>query len=126
VKREISSIGAPSPVGPYSQAVEESGTLFCSGQIGLNRTTGMLEDSIVGQTRRALENLSEVLKSAGLTMDEVVKTTVFLADMELYAKMNEEYSRHFRAPFPARTTVQASPPRGALVEIEAIARRKSP
>lgn len=126
MKKDVSSKGAPAPVGPYSQAIEESGTLFCSGQIGLDPVTGALGDSITEQTKRALENLSEVLKSASLGLDDVVKTTVFLADMSLFAKMNEEYSRHFRAPFPARTTVQASPPRGALVEIEAIARRKSP
>jgi len=125
MKHEVSSKGAPVPVGPYSQAVEESGTVFCSGQIGLNQSTGMLEDSIVGQTKRALDNLSEVLKAAGLGMEDVVKTTVFLADMKLYAQMNEEYSRYFKPPFPARTTVQASPPRGALVEIDAIARKKS-
>ena len=126
MKREVSSKEAPIPVGPYSQAVEESGTVFCSGQIGLNQGTAMLDDGIGGQTRRALDNLSEVLKAAGLGMEDVVKTTVFLADMNLYGQMNEEYSRHFKPPFPARTTVQASPPRGALVEIEAIARKKSP
>lgn len=126
MKKEIVSTGAPTPVGPYSQAVEESGTVFCSGQIGLNQSTGMLEDGITGQTRRALENISGVLKAAGLGMEDVVKTTVFLADMANYTQMNEEYSKHFKAPFPARTTIQAAPPRGAQVEIEAIARRKSP
>jgi 2-iminobutanoate/2-iminopropanoate deaminase len=126
VKREIVSKGAPTPAGPYSQAVEDSGTVFCSGQIGSNKTTGMLEEGISGQTRRAIENIAEVLKAAGLGLDDVVKTTVFLADMTLYPQMNEEYSKHFRAPFPARTTVQAAPPRGALVEVDAIARKKSP
>ena len=77
------------------------------------------------QTRRALENLSEVLEAAGLGMDDVVKTSVFLSDLSNFAKMNEEYSRHFEPPFPARTTVQANPPRGALVEIDAVARKKS-
>ncbi|MDG6901438.1 MAG: hypothetical protein JRM80_05695 [Nitrososphaerota archaeon] len=125
MKREVRSSGAPAPVGPYSQAVEESGTVFCSGQIGFNQATGNLEDSMVGQTRRALENLEAVLKAEGLGLEDVVKTTVFLADMGLFVQMNDEYSKHFRAPFPARTTVQASPPRGALVEIDAIARKRS-
>ena len=125
MKKQVSAKGAPTPVGPYSQAVEESGTVFCSGQIGADPSTGALEEGIAGQTRRALENISEVLKAAGLGLDDVVKTSVFLADMSLFPKMNEEYSLHFKAPFPARTTVQATPPKGALVEIEAIARKKS-
>lgn len=125
MKREIRSAGAPTPIGPYSQAVEESGTVFCSGQLGLNKETGALEDGIAGQTKRALDNLTEVLKAAGLGMDDVVKTTVFLSDIGNFAGMNEEYSRHFKAPFPARSTAEASLPKGALVEIEAIARRKS-
>lgn len=126
MKREIRSQGAPAPVGPYSQAVEDAGTVFCSGQIGADPRTGALQEGVAGQTRRALENLSEVLKAAGLGLEDVVKTTVFLADMASFPQMNEEYSKHFRAPFPARTTVQASPPRGAIVEIDAIARRRSP
>ena len=125
MKREILSAGAPRPVGPYSQAVEESGTVFCSGQIGTDKATGLLEEGVVRQTSRALDNLSEVLKAAGLGMEDVVKTTVFLADMGTFAQMNEEYSKHFRQPFPARTTVQAALPRGAQVEIDAIARKKS-
>jgi 2-iminobutanoate/2-iminopropanoate deaminase len=125
VKKEVLSPAAPTPVGPYSQAIEESGTVYCSGQIGLNKTTGMLEDGIVGQTRRAIQNLSDVLKAAGLGLEDVVKTTVFISDMSLYQQMNEEYSKHFKAPFPARTTIQAAPPRGAQVEIDAVA-RKSP
>ena len=99
--------------------------MFCSGQLGLNEATGMLEDSIIGQTKRALDNLAEVLKAEGLGMEDVVKTTVYLADIGLYAQMNEEYARHFRAPFPARTTLAASLPRSALIEIDAIARKKS-
>ncbi len=125
MKREILSKGAPSPVGPYSQAVEEAGFVYCSGQLGLNPETGSLEEGITSQTRRALDNLSAVLKEAGLSMDDVVKTSVFLSDMGNYPKMNEEYSKHFRQPFPARTAVQASLPRGGLVEIDAVARRES-
>ena len=126
MKREILSSVAPIPVGPYAQAIEESGTFFCSGQIGLNVVTGMLEVGIGGQTKKALENLGDVLKAAGLTLDDVVKTTVYLSDMTMYAQMNEEYSKHFKPPFPARTTVQAAPPRSALVEVDAIARARSP
>jgi 2-iminobutanoate/2-iminopropanoate deaminase len=126
VKREIVTAAAPIPVGPYAQAIEESGTFFCSGQIGLNSATGMLEPGMAGQTRKTLENLAEVLKAAGLGLDDVVRTTVYLADMTMYAQMNEEYSKHFKPPFPARTTIQAAPPRGALVEIDAIARARSP
>ena len=126
MKREILSPAAPTPAGPYSQAVEESGTVYCSGQIGVSRATGQPEGSVAAQTKRALENISEVLKTSGLGLDDVVKTTVFLADMALFAQMNEEYAKHFKAPYPARTTVQAAPPKGALVEIDAVARKKSP
>jgi len=126
VKREILSPAAPTPAGPYSQAVEESGTVYSSGQIGVNRATGQLEGGVAAQTKRALENISEVLKTSGLGLDDVVKTTVFLADMALFTQMNEEYAKHFKAPYPARTTVQAAPPKGALVEIDAVARKKSP
>lgn len=124
MKREIRSPLAPAPIGPYSQAVEESGVVYCSGQIGMDPATGKLEEGVVNQTRRALSNLSEVLKSAGLSLDDVVKTTIFLVDLGLFNQMNEEYSEHFKPPFPARATVQAAAlPRGALVEIDAIARR---
>jgi len=123
VKREIRTPLAPAPVGPYSQAVEDSGVVYCSGQIGLDPATGKLEEGVVNQTRRALSNLSEVLKSAGLSLDDVIKITIFLADLGHFGQMNEEYSKHFRAPFPSRSTVQAAAlPRGALVEIDAVAR----
>ena len=123
MKSEIRSKSAPSPIGPYSQGVD-AGTVFCSGQIGLDPATGNLVDGIVAQTSRALANLDGVLSAAGLSLKNVVKTTVFLADMGEFAQMNEEYAKHFSAPFPARTTVQAAAlPKGAKVEIEAIAIR---
>ncbi len=123
MKREVRSQGAPTPIGPYSQAIEESGNVFCSGQLGVDPGTGMLEEGIVAQTRRAMTNLGEVLKAAGLALDDVVRTTVFMLDLAQFSQMNEEYSKHFRPPYPARTTVQvAALPKGALVEIEAIAR----
>lgn len=125
MKREVRSAGAPAPIGPYSQGIEASGILFCSGQIGADPVTGMLEDGISAQTKRALGNLEQVLKAAGFSLEDVSKTTVFLVDLKQFAEMNEEYSKHFKAPFPARATVQAAAlPKGASVEIDAIAQRK--
>jgi 2-iminobutanoate/2-iminopropanoate deaminase len=124
MKREVRSSKAPEPIGPYSQAVE-SGTVYCSGQVGIDRATGELEVGVVAQTRRALANLGEVLRAAGMGMDDVVKTTVFMADLSEFSLMNDEYARHFSAPFPARSTVQvAALPKGARVEIDATAVRK--
>jgi len=123
MKSEIRSKSAPAPIGPYSQGVD-AGTVFCSGQIGLDPATGNLMEGIVAQTSRTLANLEGVLSAAGLGLKNVVKTTVFLADMGEFAQMNEEYAKHFAAPYPARTTVQAAAlPRGARVEIDAIAVR---
>ena len=121
--KEIRSKSAPSPVGPYSQGVE-AGAVYCAGQIGLKPETGTLEEGVVAQTARALSNLEAVLAATGLGMRNVVKTTVFLADIADYPQMNEEYAKHFAPPFPARTTVQAGAlPRGARVEIDAVAVR---
>jgi 2-iminobutanoate/2-iminopropanoate deaminase len=123
MKSELHSKSAPAPIGPYSQGVD-AGTIFCSGQIGLDPATGNLVDGVVSQTSRALANLEGVLSAAGLGLSNVVRTTVFLADMAEFAQMNEEYGKHFKAPYPARSTVQAAAlPRGARVEIDAIAVR---
>jgi 2-iminobutanoate/2-iminopropanoate deaminase len=123
LKKALRSGSAPQPAGPYSQAVE-AGAVYCSGQIGADPSTGKLMDGVAAQTSRALANLGEVLRDAGLSLDDVVRTTVFLADMSEYSQMNEEYARHFSEPYPARTTVQAAAlPRGARVEIDAIASR---
>jgi len=123
LKAEVKSKSAPSPIGPYSQAIE-SGAVYCAGQIGLNPSTGNLEEGVVAQTSRALTNLDEVLKAAGLGLKDVAKTTVFMADLSEFQAMNEEYAKHFSPPFPARSTVQvAALPKGARVEIEAIAAR---
>jgi 2-iminobutanoate/2-iminopropanoate deaminase len=123
VKKEIRTSEAPAPVGPYSQAVD-SGAVYCAGQIGADPATGRLDAGIVAQTARALRNLEAVLAAAGLGLRDVTKTTVFLVDLSDYALMNEEYSRHFTSPYPARTTVQAAAlPRGARVEIDAVATR---
>jgi 2-iminobutanoate/2-iminopropanoate deaminase len=120
---EVRSDSAPSPIGPYSQAVD-AGAIYCSGQIGVDPKTGTLADGIVSQTARAISNIEAVLAASGLSLRNVVKTTVFLADLSEYAKMNEEYAKHFSTPYPARSTVQAAAlPRGARVEIDAVAVR---
>ena len=125
----ISTDKAPAAIGPYSQATRANGFIFTSGQIPLPPSQGdgpcgsTLPAGIEAQTEQALENLKAVLEAAGSGLDRVVKTTVFLADMNDFAKMNEVYARYFTAPaLPARSTVQvAALPKSALVEIEAIA-----
>jgi 2-iminobutanoate/2-iminopropanoate deaminase len=124
VRKEIRASGAPSPIGPYSQALDSGDAAYLSGQIGVDPQTGRLESGVAAQTRRAISNLEAVLGAAGMGLQNVVKTTVFLADMSQFTEMNEEYAKHFSAPFPARSTVQAAAlPKGASVEIDAIARR---
>ena len=123
MKSELKSKSAPSPLGPYSQGIE-AGAIYCSGQVGINPSTGALEEGIVAQTSRALLNLEAVLGAAGIGLGNVTKTTVFMADLSEFQAMNEEYAKHFSPPYPARSTVQvAGLPRGARVEIEAIAVR---
>ncbi|OFZ07854.1 MAG: hypothetical protein A3D92_04050 [Bacteroidetes bacterium RIFCSPHIGHO2_02_FULL_44_7] len=113
---------APKAVGPYSQAVIANGFVFCSGQIGIIPATGVLEAGIEKQTHRVLKNISAVLRGAGLDMDKVVKTTVYIKNMNDYLKVNEIYALYFEKNKPARATVEVSNlPKGALVEIEAIA-----
>ena len=122
-KRAVESVDAPKAIGPYSQAIVANGFVYTAGQIGSDPKTGnLVEGGITGETEQALKNIAAVLKSAGSSTDDVVKTTVFLADMNDFAKLNEVYARHFRQPFPARSTVQvARLPRDARVEIEAVA-----
>ena len=124
--RAIESAGAPAPIGPYSQAVESGGWLFCSGQIALDPATGDIVPGGVGaEARQVLANLAAVLAEAGLAFGDVVKTTIYLVDLADFATVNAIYGECFRAPFPARATVGvAALPRGARVEIEAIARRR--
>jgi 2-iminobutanoate/2-iminopropanoate deaminase len=124
----VSTTHAPAAIGPYSQAVEvpignDHRMIFCSGQIALDPATGAMIDGDVGaQTRRVLENLGAVLEAAGATFAHVVKTTIFLADMADFVVVNAIYGERFAKAPPARATVQAAGlPRGARVEIEAIA-----
>jgi 2-iminobutanoate/2-iminopropanoate deaminase len=120
----IATKTAPAAIGPYSQAVRASGFVFLSGQIPLDPGTGkMIEGGIVEQTERVLDNLSAVLQAGGLTFDHVARTTIYLTDLEDFQKVNEIYGKRFaKSPQPARSTVQvAALPRGAKVEIDAIA-----
>lgn len=121
-KELISTQGAPQAIGPYSQAVRSAGLVFCSGQIGLDPKTGELADGLVNQVNRALQNLVAVLAAAGAGPGHVVKTTVYLSDMDDFAAMNELYGEVFSEQPPARATVAVKTlPKGALFEIDAIA-----
>jgi 2-iminobutanoate/2-iminopropanoate deaminase len=124
-RQAISTSGAPSALGPYSQAIATDGFLFCSGQIGLDPATGELADGIEAQAQRVLRNLEAVLDGDGLGWGDVVKTTIFLADIGDFATVNEIYAAQQADPPPARSTFAVGAlPRGALIEIEAIARRR--
>ncbi|MDX2169667.1 MAG: RidA family protein [Deltaproteobacteria bacterium] len=121
----IATDRAPAAIGPYSQAVEHHGVVYCSGQIGLDPASGQLvSGGTAAEAERVLENLSAVLAAAGLDFTDVVKTTIYLVDLGDFATVNDIYARFVRAPFPARATVGvAALPRGARVEIDAIAHR---
>jgi len=121
-ERQIRCAAAPAAIGPYSQAIRAGGMVFVSGQIALDPGTGALTPGGAGeQARRCLSNLGAILKEAGLSFADVVKTTVFLTDLAAFAEVNTVYAEFFPAPAPARSTVQVSAlPKGALVEIEAI------
>lgn len=123
MKEIVSTENAPGAIGPYSQAIKAGGMVFCSGQIPIDPVTGEFVSADVGeQTVQVLKNLGEVLKAAGTSLDNVVKTTVFLADMNDFAVVNEVYGRYFTDNKPARATVQAARlPRDARVEIDCIA-----
>ena len=124
-RKIASTTAAPKAVGPYSQAVWAGDFLFCAGQIPLDPTTGnLVAGGVVEQTVRVLENIRGVLESQDLNFAHVIKTTVFLADMNHFAAMNEVYAKFFTGDFPARSTVQvARLPKDALVEIEVVAAR---
>jgi 2-iminobutanoate/2-iminopropanoate deaminase len=122
-REAISTPNAPAAIGPYSQAIAMDCLLFCSGQLGLDPASGALVDGVEAQAERAMLNLRGVLDAAGVTFEAVVKTTIFLADMNDFAVVNAIYGRFMPDPPPARSTVQvAALPKGGRVEIEAIAR----
>ena len=123
MKEIISTENAPGAIGPYSQAIKTGNMVFCSGQIPIDPQTGeFVSQDTAEQTEQVLKNLSAVLEAAGSNLNNVVKTTVFLADMNDFAAMNEVYTRYFSENKPARATVQAARlPRDARVEIECIA-----
>jgi 2-iminobutanoate/2-iminopropanoate deaminase len=126
-RRAIETAGAPRPVGPYSQAVAVGDLLFTAGQLGLDPATGQLvAGGATAEAGRIMENLSAVLKAAGLGFDDVVKTTIFLTDLADFRAVNDVYARYAGTPPPARSTVQVSGlALGARVEIEAIAVRRA-
>ena len=119
----INTKSAPSAIGPYSQAIQVGNLVYTSGQIPIDPSTGsFVEGGIKEQTRQSLSNVQSILKEAGLTMNDVIKTTVFLADMNDFAEMNSVYAEFFSNPYPARSAVAVKTlPKGALVEIEIIA-----
>ncbi|MBP6003056.1 MAG: RidA family protein [Pyrinomonadaceae bacterium] len=123
MKETISTDKAPGAIGPYSQAVKTGNMVFCSGQIPIDPATGnFVSENIGEQTVQVLKNLAAVLEAAGSSLENVVKTTVFLADMNDFAEMNEVYGRYFDTNKPARATIQAARlPRDARVEIDCIA-----
>jgi 2-iminobutanoate/2-iminopropanoate deaminase len=122
--KAVTTVDAPAPVGPYSQAVAHGGLLFVSGQIPLDPKTNVLvEGDIDAQTERVIENLNAVLAAAGTSLERVVRTTVYVTDLAFFGRVNEVYARFFRGdPAPARAAVQvAALPLGAQIEIDAIA-----
>jgi 2-iminobutanoate/2-iminopropanoate deaminase len=122
MKQVIATTNAPGAIGPYSQAIDAGQFVFISGQIPVNPATGEIPEGITAQATQSLENVKAILAEAGLTVDNVVKTTVFLADMSLFVPMNEVYAKVFTAPYPARSAVAVKElPKQVLVEIEVIA-----
>lgn len=122
MKEVISSKKAPGAIGPYSQGIKAGGLVFVSGQLPIDAATGIMAEGIEQQTRQSLTNIQHILSEAGLTMNDVVKTTVFLADMSLFGAMNKVYATFFEKDCPARSAVAVKAlPKEALVEIECIA-----
>lgn len=124
MKKVIATTAAPGAIGPYSQAIDTGAFVFASGQIPINPANGEIPEGITAQTTQSLANVKAILEAAGLTMANVVKTTVFLSDMANFGPMNEVYAQAFEAPYPARSAVAVRElPKGVLVEIEVLARR---
>ena len=126
MKKVIKTTKAPAAIGPYNQAIQVGNLVYTSGQIPIDPATGnFVEGGIKEQTRQSLLNVKAILEEAGLTMNDVIKTTVFMADMNDFADMNSVYAEFFSEPYPARSAVAVkSLPKGALVEIEVIAEVK--
>ena len=124
MKKVIATQAAPAAIGPYSQAIDLGSMVYCSGQIPSDPATGEIPEGIKAQTAQAIANVKAILAEAGLTIDNVVKTTVFLADMSLFGEMNEVYGAEFTEPYPARSAVAVKElPKQVLVEVEVIAVR---
>lgn len=123
--KQISTQNAPAAIGPYSQAIEVNGFVYASGQLPIDPSTGVFpEGGVKEQTRQSILNVKAILEEAGLALSNVVKTTVYLADMGDFAAMNEVYSQFFAQPFPARSAIAVKAlPKGALVEVEVVAAR---
>jgi 2-iminobutanoate/2-iminopropanoate deaminase len=121
-RRAVTSPRAPAALGPYSQAIVAGGFVFCSGTVGVDPATGAVPDGIEAQTEQSLRNVAAVLEAAGASMDDLVKTTVFYADVDDFAALNAVYARHMPDPAPARSApANVRLPRGLLVSIDAIA-----
>ena len=124
MKKQVATTAAPAAIGPYSQAIDLGNMVFISGQIPVNPATGEIPEGIKAQTAQSISNIKAILAEAGLSIDNVVKTTVLLADMSLFGEMNEVYGNEFTAPYPARSAVAVRElPKQVLVEIETIAVR---
>jgi 2-iminobutanoate/2-iminopropanoate deaminase len=122
VRSEVSTGAAPAAIGPYSQGIRAGRLVFTAGQVGIEPGSGELAEGVAAQAERALLNVTAILDAAGATLEQVVKTTIFLSDMDDFATVNDVYAKHFSRPYPARSTVAVRTlPKGALVEIEAIA-----
>ena len=122
--KPVSTSSAPAAIGPYSQAIDAGALVFVSGQLPVDPATGAIPDGAAAQAERAFTNVRAILEAAGLGLESVVKTTMFLSDLADFAAVNDAYARAFRAPFPARSCVQvAAIPKGALLEVEAVAAR---
>lgn len=121
MKKPIHTEQAPQAIGPYSQAVQTGNLLFTSGQLGIDPATGQFPATVADQAKQSLENVKAIVEAAGATMNDIVKTTVFLKDMNDFATVNEVYASFFTQPYPARSAVEvARLPKDALVEIEVI------
>jgi 2-iminobutanoate/2-iminopropanoate deaminase len=121
VRRAVETEQAPAPIGPYSQAVEADGVLYCSGQLALDPDSGeLIEGGIAEQARRCLENLDAVCREAGTELAEAARITIYLTDVALFGELNEVYAEFFSEPFPVRSTVGvAALPKGGIVEMDA-------